>query len=68
MNLSVIIPVYNEVESIKVILGRVQDTKLAKEIIVVDDGSTDGTREVLRKLDGKRGIHVLLHPRNKGKG
>ena len=68
MNLSVIIPVYNEVESIKVILGRVQDTKLAKEIIVVDDASTDGTREVLRKLDGKRGIHVLLHPRNKGKG
>ncbi len=68
MKLSVIIPVYNEVESIKVILKRVHDTKLAKEIIVVDDGSRDGTQAVLKKLNGKNGIHVILHEHNQGKG
>lgn len=68
MKLSVIIPVYNEVESIKVILKRVQDTKLAREIILVDDGSKDGTRDVLKKLDGKHGLQVILHEHNKGKG
>jgi glycosyltransferase involved in cell wall biosynthesis len=68
MKLSVIIPVYNEVESIQVILKRVQAQKLAHEIIVVDDGSKDGTRDVLKKLDGKGGVHVILHEQNKGKG
>ena len=66
--LSVIIPVYNEAESIQEILKRVQHTKLAKEIIVVDDGSKDGTRDILKKLDGKGGVHVILHEQNKGKG
>ena len=68
MKLSVIIPVYNEVESIKIILKRVQDTKLAKEIVVVDDGSKDGTRDVLKKMDGKSGVHIILHEHNQGKG
>jgi glycosyltransferase involved in cell wall biosynthesis len=68
MKLSVIIPVYNEVESIQIILKRVQAQKLANEIIVVDDGSKDGTRDVLKKLDGKGGVHVILHEQNKGKG
>jgi glycosyltransferase involved in cell wall biosynthesis len=68
MKLSVIIPVYNEVESIQAILKRVQDTKLVHEIIVVDDGSKDGTREVLKTLDGKKGIRIILHEHNKGKG
>ena len=68
MKLSVIIPVYNEVESIKVILERVQSQNLAEEIIVVDDGSKDGTRDVLATLDGKNGIHIILHEKNKGKG
>ena len=68
MKLSVIIPVYNEVESIKEILKRVQATKLVKEIIVVDDGSKDGTRDILKKLDGKGGVKVILHENNKGKG
>ncbi len=51
MNLSIVIPVYNEVEHIGEIIKRVQSTKLAKEIIVVDDGSKDGTRDALQKLD-----------------
>jgi glycosyltransferase involved in cell wall biosynthesis len=68
MKLSVIIPVYNEVESIQVILKRVQAQKLASEIIIVDDGSMDGTRAVLKKLDGKGGVRVILHEHNKGKG
>ena len=68
MKLSVIIPVYNEVESIETILKRVQDTKLASEILIVDDGSKDGTRDILKKLDGKKGVRVILHEKNQGKG
>ena len=68
MKLSVIIPVYNEVESIETILKRVQSTKLAHEILVVDDGSKDGTRAILKKLDGKKGVQVILHEKNQGKG
>ena len=68
MNLTVIIPVYNEVHNISEILKRVQATKLAKEIIIVDDGSMDGTRDILKKLDGKKKVRVILHDRNQGKG
>jgi glycosyltransferase involved in cell wall biosynthesis len=68
MNLSIVIPVFNEVENIVEILKRVQATKLAKEIIVVDDGSKDGTRDTLRILDGKEHVRVILHERNQGKG
>lgn len=68
MNLSIVIPVFNEVENIVEILKRVQATKLAKEIIVVDDGSKDGTRDTLRILDGKENVRVILHERNQGKG
>lgn len=68
MKLSVVVPVYNEIGSIAELLKRVKATRLAHEIIVVDDGSQDGTRELLRKLDGKAGVRVLLHDRNRGKG
>ncbi len=68
MNLSVIIPVFNEVNSIREIVKRVQATKLVWEIVIVDDGSQDGTREILKELDGKQNIHVLLHESNSGKG
>jgi len=68
MNLSVIIPVYNEVNNINEIIKRVQSTKLATEIIVVDDGSADGTRAALEKLHGKKKVHVILHAKNQGKG
>ena len=68
MKLSVVIPVFNEVDNIEEILKRVKATKLASEIVVVDDGSLDGTPEVLKKLDGKSGVRVILHPKNQGKG
>ena len=68
MNLSVVIPVYNEVAHIGEIIKRVESTNLAKEIIVVDDGSKDGTRDALQKLDGKPLVRVILHDRNRGKG
>jgi glycosyltransferase involved in cell wall biosynthesis len=68
MKLSVIIPVYNESKSIEEILRRVQDTDLASEIVVVDDGSVDGSRDILKKLDGKKRVRVVMHEKNQGKG
>ncbi|MBT3322972.1 MAG: glycosyltransferase family 2 protein [Anaerolineae bacterium] len=68
MKLSVIIPVYNEVQNITEILKRVQATALPWEIVIVDDGSTDGTRDILKELDGKDKIRVILHDKNQGKG
>jgi glycosyltransferase involved in cell wall biosynthesis len=68
MNLSVVIPVYNEVNNIKEIIKRVQTQKVANEIIIVDDGSSDGTRDILKELDGKKKVRVILHERNQGKG
>ncbi|HEX7556477.1 MAG TPA: glycosyltransferase family 2 protein [Leptolinea sp.] len=68
MNLSVIIPIFNEVKTIGALLQRVQATGLANEILLVDDGSTDGTRDLLATLDGQQGIRVILHAANQGKG
>jgi len=67
--LSVVIPVYNERATIEELLKRVQAVPLDKEIVIVDDGSTDGTRELLAGLataDGR--VRVLLQPTNRGKG
>src|SRR5262245_48013865 len=66
--LSVVMPVYNEKEWIREILRRVQAVPIPKEIIVVDDCSTDGTRDILRELDGQGGVRVFLQPVNQGKG
>jgi glycosyltransferase involved in cell wall biosynthesis len=68
MKLSVVIPVYNEIDNIQEILKRVRATRLASEIVVVDDGSHDGTRDLLRGLDGKGLVRVIMHPKNRGKG
>ena len=62
-----IIPVYNEVATIQEIIERVKQAPFKKEIIVVDDFSTDGTRELLEKIRGE-GITVFLHESNQGKG
>jgi glycosyltransferase involved in cell wall biosynthesis len=68
MKLTVIIPVFNEAKTIEEIVRRVQKTGLADEIVIVDDGSTDGTRGLLAALDGTPNLRVLLHDRNRGKG
>ena len=69
MRLSVVIPVYNEVETIKEIVSRVQAVDLEKEIIIVDDGSTDGTRELLQEdTFSLENVRVLYHDHNQGKG
>ncbi len=66
--ISVIMPVYNEVKTISKIVRRVQSVDLKKEIIIVDDASTDGTREVLQELANEPDITVLFHQLNQGKG
>ena len=68
MKLSVIIPTYNEEKTIEKILARVQATGLVDEIVVVDDGSVDNTRNILKNLDGTDNLRVILHERNQGKG
>jgi glycosyltransferase involved in cell wall biosynthesis len=68
MKISVVIPAYNEMQTIRQILARVQNTNRVDEILVVDDGSTDGTRDVLKELDGSGSIRVILHEKNQGKG
>jgi glycosyltransferase involved in cell wall biosynthesis len=68
MKLSIVIPVFNEVGTLPMIIERVLATGLANEILLVDDGSTDGSRALLAALDGQKGIRVLLHEKNQGKG
>ena len=68
MKISVIMPIYNEVNTIQEIVRRVQAGDIIDEIVAVDDGSTDGSCDILSKLDGKDGIKVITHDRNRGKG
>ena len=71
MLLSVIVPVYNERQTIAEVLTRISLAPFEKEIIVVDDGSSDGTSELLKALDCERRIpstRYLFHNRNQGKG
>lgn len=68
MKLSVVIPVYNETATLEEIVRRVQATKVGKEIILVDDASTDGSREMVQRLAKKAGIKAVFHRRNQGKG
>lgn len=67
MKLSVVIPVYNEKSTIKEILRRVQAVNLEKEIIIVDDCSTDSTNEFLHSLKDQN-VKIIYHKKNMGKG
>lgn len=64
---SVVIPVYNEKQWVRELVRRVQETPIPKEIILVDDCSTDGTREILAELE-REGCKVVYQPKNMGKG
>lgn len=69
MKVSVVIPCFNEANTILTLIERVRQSPVPdKEIIVVDDGSTDGTRELLQSHGPTSGVRVLLHPQNQGKG
>ena len=71
MKLSIIMPVYNEYETLSEILGQVRAVELPdveKEIIVVDDGSTDGSRDILTREAKAGDLIVLQHRQNRGKG
>jgi len=64
----VVIPVYNERDTILKVLGKVQAVPIEKEIIIVDDGSRDGTQEVLKKLEAESGLRIIYQKTNQGKG
>lgn len=84
LKLSIVMPVYNEMGTIAEILRRVRAVRLAvpvgygpdddtvvefeREVVIVDDGSTDGTRDVLRALEDEPDVVVVFHERNQGKG
>ena len=71
MKLSVVMPAYNEQATIRTIVARVLEVDLGpveKELVIVDDGSKDGTRDILQELNGKNGVRVLFQPQNQGKG
>ena len=70
MKLSIIIPVYNEEQHIQKVISQVRNApiKIAKEIIIVDDGSTDQTRRILRKYQQKPPVKIIFLDHNYGKG
>jgi glycosyltransferase involved in cell wall biosynthesis len=69
LKLSVVVPVYNEIETLEEIIRRIDESPVEqKEIIVIDDFSTDGTRELIEKVLYKRIDRFILHERNLGKG
>ena len=70
LTLSVVIPCYNEVQSIAEVLQRVENVGIANEIIIVDDGSTDGSRAILATIEAENRVNVriIYHDHNQGKG
>lgn len=68
MKISVVIPAYNEKNTIEEILRRVRATAIPDEIVVVDDGSSDGTRQILQSIPDDGVLRVILHEKNQGKG
>jgi len=66
--LSVVIPVFNERQWIREIIRRVESVPIPKEIVIVDDCSTDGTREILQELESHEDVHVYYQKHNQGKG
>ncbi len=68
VSISVVMPSYNERRTVREIIRRVKAVDREKEIIVVDDASTDGTRDILQSYDSDPTVRVVLQPENRGKG
>jgi glycosyltransferase involved in cell wall biosynthesis len=71
VELSIIVPVYNELERFEQALTQILEADLpvaSREVVIVDDGSTDGTRELLRSREWPAEVRVFEHPANRGKG
>ena len=68
LKLSIVIPIYNEQETLETLISKVNAVDYDKEILLIDDFSTDGTREILKKYENKEGFQVLYHNHNQGKG
>ena len=68
LKLSIVIPVYNERETLETVVAKVNAVDYEKEIILIDDFSTDGTREILKNYENKKSFQVCYHNRNQGKG
>ena len=68
MKLSVLVPVYNEEQTIDEIIRRIQAVPIDTEIVIVDDASSDGTRQRLTELKGEQDLKVMFHEKNRGKG
>jgi len=71
MKLSIVVPAYNEQRTIRTIVDRIHAVDIGpldREIVIVDDGSKDGTRDIIQQLDGKNGVRAILQPQNMGKG
>jgi glycosyltransferase involved in cell wall biosynthesis len=68
VKLSVVIPAYNEKDTIREIVSRVRVTPYDKEIVIVDDFSRDGTRDILKEMEQDPDIRIFYHPENRGKG
>ncbi|MEC9423124.1 MAG: glycosyltransferase family 2 protein, partial [Nitrospinota bacterium] len=68
LKISIVIPIYNEQRTLETLVAKVNAADYDKEIILVDDFSTDGTRETLKVYENKENFKVLYHNRNQGKG
>jgi glycosyltransferase involved in cell wall biosynthesis len=68
LKLSIVIPIYNERETLETLIAKVNAVDYDKEILLIDDFSTDGTREILKDYENKENFQVLYHNHNQGKG
>ena len=68
LKLSIVIPIYNERETLETLIAKVNSVDYDKEILLIDDFSSDGTREVLKRYENKENFQVLYHDHNQGKG
>ena len=68
LKLSIVIPIYKERETLETLIAKVNSVDYDKEILLIDDFSSDGTREVLKRYENKENFQVLYHDHNQGKG